>query len=92
MRNRRTHTYRVRPAIGGPAVLTSTIERQNGTITATAANGGTITMDVLTARAMWITIHEAVYEQRSLLADGPTLTLECDGGTGRSVVVGRDTR
>lgn len=91
MRNQRTHIYVVRPGIGGPPVLTSTVDRQAGTITATVADGGAITMDVITARAMWIVINEAVYQERSLRADGPTLTLECDRGTGRSVTVRRDT-
>ena len=92
MPNQRTHTYAVRPSIGGPAVLISTVDRQAGTITAAASDGRSITIDVVTARAMWITIHEAVYEERSLRADGPTLTLECDRGTGRTVTVRRDTR
>lgn len=92
MGNQRTHTYLVRPSIGGPAVVTCTVDRQARTITATVADGGTITMDLVTARAMWITIHEAVYEQRSLRPDGPTLTLQCDRGTGRTVAVRRDAR
>lgn len=91
MANQRTHTYQVRPAIGGPPILTSTVDRQAATITTAAASGDTITMDVITARAMWITIHEAVYEQRSLRPDGPTLTLQCDRGTGRPITVRRDS-
>ena len=47
-------------------------------------------MDVVTARAMWIIIHEAVYHERSVRPDGSTLTLECDRGTGRRVKVRRD--
>jgi len=91
MRHQRTHTYQVRPSIGGPPVLTATVDRKGATITATAADGGTITLDVVTARAMWIVIHEAVYEQRSLRSDGPTLTLQCDRGTGRTVTVRQDS-
>jgi hypothetical protein len=49
-----------------------------------------IMMDVVTARAMWIIIHEAVYHERSVRPDGSTLTLECDRGTGRRVKVRRD--
>lgn len=58
MRHQRTHIYQVRPAIGGPPLLTSTVDRQAGTITATVADGGAVTMDVVTARAMWIVINE----------------------------------
>lgn len=88
--HQRTHTYVVRPAIGGPPLLTATVDREAGTITATAAGGAAITLDVVTARAMWITISEAVYAERSLRADGPTRTLECDRGTGRVVSLRRD--
>jgi len=87
MRHQRTHTYLVRPSVGGPPVLTATVDRDGATITATAADGGTMTLDVTAARAMWIIIHEAVYEQRSLRSYGPTLTLQCDRGTGRTVTV-----
>ncbi len=92
MRNKRTHTYHVRPSIGGPPLLTSTVDRQAGTITATTVDGSTITLDVTTARAMWIVIHEAIYEQRSLRPDGPTLTLQCDRGSGRVVRLRQDGR
>ncbi len=90
MGNQRTHTYQVRPSIGGPPVLSTTVDRQAGTITLRAPEGASLTLDVVTARAIWITIQEAVYEGRSLPADGPTLTLQCDRGTGRTVVVRRN--
>ena len=91
VRHQRTHTYLVRPSIGGPPVLSVSVDRRAGSITVATADGGTITLDVVTARAMWIVIHEAVYEQRSLRSDGPTLTLQCDRGTGRTVTVRRDS-
>ncbi|MGH3734142.1 MAG: hypothetical protein ACRDT6_00695 [Micromonosporaceae bacterium] len=70
-------------------MLTSTVDREAETITATFG-AEAITFDVVTARAVWITINEAVYAERSLRADGPTLTLECDRGTGRVVSLRRD--
>lgn len=90
MGNQRSHTYVVRPAIGGPPVTTTTVDRHLGRLTIALTGGSTFTLDVVAARAVWITIHEAVYEQRSLVPDGPTLTLECDRGTGRPVTVRRD--
>lgn len=74
--NQRTHTYQVRPSIGGPPVLSATVDRQAGTITATTGDGRTITLDVTTARAIWVVIQEAVYQERSLRTAGPTLTLQ----------------
>lgn len=55
------------------------------------SDGDTITLDTVTARAMWMIIQEAVYGERSLRPDGPNLTLECDRGTGRPITVRRDT-
>lgn len=89
-RHQRTHIYEVRPSIGGPPVLTSVVNRQAGTITVRAASGDGMTLDVVTARAVWITIREAVYEQRSLHSNGPAITLRCDWGNGRQVTVRRD--
>lgn len=90
MPHKRMHTYQVRPSIGGPPVLSVTIDREAGAIVATTVDGGTITLGVVTARAMWIVIQEAVYQQRSLRPDGSTLTLQFDRGTGRTVAVRRD--
>ncbi|MGH3714263.1 MAG: hypothetical protein ACRDT4_12500 [Micromonosporaceae bacterium] len=70
-------------------MLTSTVDREAETISATFG-AEVITLDVVMARALWITINEAVYAERSLRADGPTLTLECDPGTGRIVSLRRD--
>lgn len=89
--HQRTHTYVVRPSIGGPPLLTTTVDRQARTITAIMSDGDTITLDTVTARAMWMIIQEAVYGERSLRPDGPNLTLECDRGTGRPITVRRDT-
>lgn len=89
MRNQRNHTYRVRPSIGGPPVLTSTVNRRERTITL-HGNGADATVDVVVARALWIIISEAIYEKRSLDPDGPTLVLECDPGTGRASTMRRD--
>ena len=91
MGNQRMHSYDVRPSIGGPPVLSVSVDRQAGEMTATLADGGVVTMDVTAARALWIVIQEAIYQQRSLRADGPTLTLQCDRGTGRVVTVRRDS-
>lgn len=55
------------------------------------SDGDTITLDTVTARAMWMIIQEAVYGERSSRPDGPNLTLECDRGTGRPITVRRDT-
>lgn len=89
MHNQRNHIYRVRPSIGGPPLLTSTVNRHEQTISL-IGTGTDATLDVVTARAFWITISEAIYEKRSLRPDGPTLTLECDFGTGRARTVRRD--
>ncbi len=86
MRNQRTHTYEVRPSIGGPPVLSVSVDRQTETLTATT-KGRKITLDVATARALWIVIQEAVYQERSLRPDGSMLTLAFDRGTGRLVAV-----
>ena len=91
MGNQRAHTYEVRPSIGGPPVLTVIVDRQAGVLNATLDGGGAVTMDVVAARAMWIVIHESVYEQRSLRPDGPTLTLTHDRGAGRAVTLRQDT-
>lgn len=91
MGNQRMHTYHVRPSIGGPPVLSVTVDRQAGMINATLMDGRAVALDVAAARAMWIVIHEAVYEQRSLRPDGPTLTLTWDRGTGRAVIMRQDT-
>lgn len=90
MRNQRTHTYQVRPAIGGPPVLSVTVDRQAGQMSATLADGGAVTLDVVTAQAMWIVIQEAIYQQRSLRPEGPTLTVQHDPGTGRTVALRRN--
>ncbi|MGH3735627.1 MAG: hypothetical protein ACRDT6_08395 [Micromonosporaceae bacterium] len=90
MRNQRVHRYEVRPSIGGPPLLAVSVDRQAGTLTATAADRPSVTLDVATARALWIVINEAVYQERSLRPDGSMLTLTCDRGTGRAVTVGRN--
>ena len=82
MMHRRMHTYAIRPSIGGPPVLTTIVDRRAGLLTIEITGAEAVTVDVTTARAMWMTIQEAVYEQRSLRPDGPTLTLEIDRGTG----------
>ncbi|MGH3647081.1 MAG: hypothetical protein ACRDTM_07885 [Micromonosporaceae bacterium] len=88
--NLRTHIYQVRPSIGGPPVLSVTVDRQSGMLTVAATDGWTIRLDVVMARALWIVIQEAVYERRSLRSDGPTLTLSFDRGTGRMDALKRD--
>lgn len=89
MAHQRNHVYEVRPAIGGPPVVSTTVDRTSGRLTI-LVDGNSLVLDVVAARAVWITIHEAVYEQRSLVPDGPTLTLECDRGNGRPITVRRD--
>ncbi|MGH2601340.1 MAG: hypothetical protein ACRDJ9_18375 [Dehalococcoidia bacterium] len=91
MGNQRAHNYEVRPSIGGPPVVSVTVDRQAGILTATLAGSRTVRLNALEARAMWIVIHEAVYEQRSLRLEGPTLTLTYDRGTGRAVIVRRNS-
>lgn len=92
MGNQRTHTYEVRPSIGGQPVLSASVDRQAGVVNARLASGDTVTLDVVDARALWIVIHEAVYERRSLSPVGPTLTLTWDRGSGRAVVMRQDAR
>ncbi|MGH3713712.1 MAG: hypothetical protein ACRDT4_09675 [Micromonosporaceae bacterium] len=84
MGNRRAHTYTIRPSIGGPPILTTVVDRNAKTLTFTTASGETLTVDVPTARAMWITIQESVYQQRSLEPDGSMLATAVDRGTGQS--------
>ncbi|MGH2603296.1 MAG: hypothetical protein ACRDJ9_28425 [Dehalococcoidia bacterium] len=67
-----------------------TVDRQAGVIFATTSEGHEMVLDVTAARAMWIVIQEAVYQQRSLRPDGPTLTLTYDRGIGRAVTVRQD--
>lgn len=90
--HRRAHTYTIRPAIGGPPVLTATVDRTAATVTMTTASGEKLTVDVTTARAMWMTFQAAVYDETSLPADGPRLALEVDRGTGRPVAERRRHR
>lgn len=83
MGNRRPHIYAIRPSIGGPPILTTVVDRNARTLTFTVASGETLTVDVQTARALWITIGEAVYHERSLTPDGSMLTTTVDRGTGK---------
>lgn len=83
--NRGDHTYTIRPSIGGPPVLTTVVDRNAETLTFTTGSGETFTVDVTTARAVWMTIQESVYEERTLRPDGHMLTMEVDRGTGRPV-------
>ncbi|MGH3736242.1 MAG: hypothetical protein ACRDT6_11570 [Micromonosporaceae bacterium] len=83
MGNRRDHTYTIRPSIGGPPILTTVVDRNAKTLTFTTANRETLTVNVATARAMWITIQESVYQERSLAPDGSMLTTTVDRGTGQ---------
>ncbi|MGH3737110.1 MAG: hypothetical protein ACRDT6_16070 [Micromonosporaceae bacterium] len=83
MGSRRAHMYTVRPSIGGPPILTTVVDRNAGTLAFTTASGETFTVDVPTARAMWITIQQAVYDGRSLEPDGSMLTTALDRGTGQ---------
>lgn len=92
MPHQRTHIYEVRPAIGGPPVLSAPVDRQAGVLNVRLASGATVTLDAVDARALWIVIHEAVYERRSLSPIGPTLTLTWDRGSGRAVVMRQDAR
>ncbi len=89
--NRRAHTYAVRPSIGGPPIVTVTVDRQEQLLIVQTTRGD-MTLDIITARALWMVICEAVYEQHSVRPHGPTLVLECDRGTGRPVALCRDER
>ncbi|MGH3729215.1 MAG: hypothetical protein ACRDTU_10750 [Micromonosporaceae bacterium] len=83
MAKQRSHTYSIRPAVGGPPVLTTTVDHEARTLTMTTADGTSFTADVTLARAIWMTIQAAVYDERSLQADGPTLTLQYERGAPR---------
>ncbi|MGH3734070.1 MAG: hypothetical protein ACRDT6_00320 [Micromonosporaceae bacterium] len=89
--HRRAHTYAVRPSIGGPPILTAVADRQSELLILQIPSGE-FALDVVTARACWMLISEALYQERSVRLSGPILTLECDPGTGRPSVVRRDGR
>ncbi len=62
-------------------MLVTVIDRNAGILTMrgpglTVNDDGSVTVDVATARALGITLHEAITEERSLRHDGTHLTLQ----------------
>ncbi|MGH2600224.1 MAG: hypothetical protein ACRDJ9_12675 [Dehalococcoidia bacterium] len=84
--NQRTHVYTVRRSIGGPPVLVTVIDRNAEILTMrapglTVNEDGSVTVDAATARALGITLHDAITEERSLRHDGTHLMLQITRGS-----------
>ncbi|MGH2604364.1 MAG: hypothetical protein ACRDJ9_33870 [Dehalococcoidia bacterium] len=74
------HEYRIRLDDTGHEVVRATVDRPAQTITLELPNGLRDTIDVVTARAVCMLLHEAVYS--SLEPVGPFLRVERCAGDG----------
>jgi hypothetical protein len=84
MRDRESlHEYRIRLGNAGREVR-AVVDRRNQMITLELPEGPRVTVDVVTARAAYMLLHQAVYA--SLEPTGPYLRLESNCGTGWALV------
>ncbi|MGH3737731.1 MAG: hypothetical protein ACRDT6_19280 [Micromonosporaceae bacterium] len=74
------HEYRVVHGPGDTVSLRTTVDLRGRTLTVELPGGTRTTLDVITARALYLTLGQAVYE--SLEPDGPWLRLQRNTGTG----------